>query len=544
MKMYEAKRLHPVAAVLLALRTVKDFLLPILIIFVTQIFRGQGTSGEYYYRILFGAVFLVLAVVSGVWSWAVFRYGTEDGKLFVYQGVFFKKRQYIPFERIQSIDLTEGVLHRLFGLVRVQVQTAGGSKPEAVLAAVTKEAAARLQEELRGAPTAKAQAVPEDGKVDSLNFRRTDEPGVGHPEAMEGQKPAYPDNIAASRSGQPSSILSADHPLKPESMPKPYPTRKLPFGQLFIAGLTSGSLGVAFSLIFAGATQITEFFPNWIPTNNIVQLGWKLIVVLLLGIILAAALVAILSAMLRFANFTITRKGEELLIERGLLEIKRVTLPLRRIQAILIVEEPIWQPFGLAAVHVESVGYGNEKGESTLLFPLLRRSEIQPFLEQFTPAFVRDETRSYTPVPVKAMPGYLLPAPVFLAIVTLLVSYFTPWGAVGWLLVAVFLLLGWWKHRSAGWLVERDQLIFRFRRISRVTAIIPRRRIQSYSISRHPLQLRKGLCTAKATVASGGGGSELAIKGMPAEDGLSILAWYRRWNDGPGHPPLEKEEEQ
>lgn len=510
MKTSEGKRLHPLSSVLLALRALKDFLLPLLIIFVSQFFRGQSATGEYSYRILFGAVFLVLAIVSGIWSWAVFRYGTKDGKLFVYQGVFFKKRQYIPYERIQSIDLTEGLLHRLFGLVRVQVQTAGGQKPEAVLTAVTKEAAADLQLELRGRKRAEAVRNTQE-----LGDEREREDADSGPEE---------------RVDSPAEVLE---PAK-DNVIMPKPSRRLPFGQLFIAGLTSGSLGVAFSLIFAAFTQLDEWFPNLFLYSNVARWGWRMLILAVLCILLLAVLVAILSAMIRFANFTVTRDGDELLIERGLLEIKRVTLPIRRIQAIVIVEEPVWQPFGLASIQVESVGYGNEKGESTLLFPLLRKDEIRDFLKEFAPVFVQEEDKAYTPVSRKALPGYLFPVPAVLAVLTLIIGYFTKWGAIGWGLVVLFLLLGWWKYKTAGWIVDADKVIFRYRRISRMTAIIPRGRIQSYSVGRHPFQLRKGLCTAKATVASGGGGTEFRIKGMPAEEGLAILAWYRRWNVGPG----------
>ena len=38
---------------------------------------------------------------------------------------YLLKKRYIPFERIQSLNYNEGVFHRIFGLVKVQVETAG-----------------------------------------------------------------------------------------------------------------------------------------------------------------------------------------------------------------------------------------------------------------------------------------------------------------------------------------------------------------------------------------------------------------------------------
>lgn len=52
-------------------------------------------------------------------------------------------------ERIQTIDSSEGIIQRIFGLVKVQVETAGGTtEAEAIFTAVTKEEAGLLKEEL------------------------------------------------------------------------------------------------------------------------------------------------------------------------------------------------------------------------------------------------------------------------------------------------------------------------------------------------------------------------------------------------------------
>ena len=62
--------------------------------------------------------------------------------------VFVRKNRYIRFERIHSVDVSEGIIQRLFGLVKVNIETAGGSKAEAVLSAIRKEEAERLSEHL------------------------------------------------------------------------------------------------------------------------------------------------------------------------------------------------------------------------------------------------------------------------------------------------------------------------------------------------------------------------------------------------------------
>lgn len=52
-------------------------------------------------------------------------------------------------ERIQVIDVTEGLVQRVFGLVKVEVKTAGGGTESATINAMTFEEAEELKRELR-----------------------------------------------------------------------------------------------------------------------------------------------------------------------------------------------------------------------------------------------------------------------------------------------------------------------------------------------------------------------------------------------------------
>ncbi|MDZ7690215.1 MAG: PH domain-containing protein [Balneolaceae bacterium] len=60
-----------------------------------------------------------------------------------------RQKLYISKDRIQVIDITSGVVQRMFGLVEVQVKTAGSSSKQAKISAVTKDVARQLREKLR-----------------------------------------------------------------------------------------------------------------------------------------------------------------------------------------------------------------------------------------------------------------------------------------------------------------------------------------------------------------------------------------------------------
>ncbi|MDQ7862815.1 PH domain-containing protein [Peribacillus frigoritolerans] len=50
----------------------------------------------------------------------------------------------MKFDRIHSIDISEGIIQRVFSLVKLNIETAGGSQADAVLSAISKSDADRI----------------------------------------------------------------------------------------------------------------------------------------------------------------------------------------------------------------------------------------------------------------------------------------------------------------------------------------------------------------------------------------------------------------
>ena len=116
----------------------------------------------------------MVVFITGIIKWKRFVYWFEDDELRIEHGVFVKKKRYIPFDRIQSLDYTEGILHRPLKLVKVKVETAGGSasinaKSEAELTAITKEAADRIEVVISEAKRRRTTIVSDiDEEIESM----------------------------------------------------------------------------------------------------------------------------------------------------------------------------------------------------------------------------------------------------------------------------------------------------------------------------------------------------------------------------------------
>ncbi|WP_252311843.1 PH domain-containing protein [Sinobaca sp. H24] len=127
------KRMHGAAVVVLFVTRIKDFIFPLLLTF----FAG-GTGTLFGQEWIFPALLLVLFLHS-LFSWLFFRFRLEEQELRIKQGIFVKKRRYIQRKKVQSVDISAGIIQRTFGLVKIKIETAGGGMvPEVSIIALSK----------------------------------------------------------------------------------------------------------------------------------------------------------------------------------------------------------------------------------------------------------------------------------------------------------------------------------------------------------------------------------------------------------------------
>ncbi len=464
----EERRLHPVAMLIGAIRTTRRWVGAAIFPGVAFL-MSQGFSPWTLALVALGV--LVVAALAALWgflSWRATTYAVSGSAFRLRTGVFQKNERTIPLDHVQSVDTVQGVIQRFFGVFEVRVETAGGgaAEPDASLSALDRVSAEALRREIEGA--------------------RREPSGVGEETGPE--------------------VL-----------------RRLSTRELLVAGATSGQIGIALSLLAVGSQVFDNVLSEGFVRNLIDALAPRSVTVALVlvpAVALLAWLLAIAGTVLAHAGFTLSREGDFLYIKRGLLERREATIPLARIQAVRISEGVLRQPFGLASLRVESAGYGEDAGVSTALFPLLPRGEAHALLLRAAPEFAA--APALAALPRRAIRRYVFRAAVpavVAATVAAGLSFFvfeSTTGLLGLLLVPPAAVYGWLRYRDAGWALERDRLVVRFRSLARVTAIAPRRRLQSREVSRSPFQRRLSLATFLAEVASGAGGAAVQVTDIDA----------------------------
>ncbi|GAA0610662.1 PH domain-containing protein [Virgibacillus siamensis] len=470
--MSEQKRLHPAAVFFNFIRVVKEAAFAIILGFIS--FKDSA----FMYFILGASAILILMILFSILSWYRYTYRVEDDELRIEYGIFVRKKRYISKNRIQSIDLTSSVIHRIFKLTRVNIETAGSSTgAEASLKAVKLSEGEALRRELKTVSTVEQDNEPEDAEED-------------------------------------------------------WPSSTITFKRLFIAGTTSGSIGVILAIAAFGSSELEQFIPDDFYDSTfewIIELGITIMIVLgLIGLLLLWIL-GIAGTMIKYGNFTITKMEDELFITRGLLEKKQLTIPMKRIQAVGIQESLIRQPLGYVTVFAEIAGGSMDKGEdfSSILFPIMKADEVEPFLQKFLPEYA-GITNDLTPLPKRARKFYLLRSSILFLIVTGVIAFVLP--TFIWLPLIVLAgsaYLGILRHKDGGFRQDDKKLTVRYRFLSRNTITMYHKRVQAFEKKQHRVHVHQRLANVRLSIIGKMGmGKHFTVKELEESDVNQIADWY------------------
>lgn len=465
--MIDFRRQHPIAAVSRALTMIRGNLVTILVF----LFIG-AQSESFSFFLMIGGGFALL-MISGILDWWRFLFKVEEGEMHIKRGVFVRKDIYLTKDRVQVIDISSGVIQRIFGLVKLDIQTAGSTSRAAMIEAIPLEIAKEIKQKL-------------------------------------------------SKNGNDTREEQVEEPIK-KSLHK----YGLPNKDLLIAASTSGRFGIALSILGTLFSQVEpviresnmfEYLFSLLPA----QTDTFMIVAIIFVFIAVAWLISFVSTLLMYGDFSLEVDSDELVISRGIFEKKRITIPYKRIQALYVTEGIIRQPLRYCSIHIHSAGYGDEQGSgSIVLFPLIKRDKVESLLEKVVPHY--DVSLQGIRPPFRAMRRYIFRSAALLTLITSVLYWTLPLSNWIWLLPLLSVWWGWLKYKDAaiGW--NDENVIISDRTLSKKIAIIKRDRIQDISVSASWIQRLRKLSSAEVHVASGDHGDSFSIDDIDEIDGESYL---------------------
>ncbi len=425
----------------------------ILAFFVGQSAASQRIGGP----IIVGV--LAASAVSAILLYEIayyrrFEYELTEETLDIHSGVVSRRERELPYGRIQNVDISRNVVQRFLGIAAVRFETAGGRQTDGSMRYVSVAEAERLQHEIQRRKS-----------KDSAESESTEATGE---ELYE---------ISASELG--------------------------------LVGALSFDARVVGLVTLLGPGSI-PFLSNTLSPRALVAttLGYLLI----LGLVISAWVLGIAIAVINYYDFRLTRAGDELRYERGLLRRYNGSIPFDKIQTVTIQDNPLKRLFGYATLTVETAGYApgsNGNQGSQVAVPIARRERVTRLAEEIEPSGIPTFDRPPKRIRRRYIVRYLLVIGALTAIAYGIDWYLglgLPWYAVSGLSLSVPAAAHLkWRHR--GYWLGPDHIVTRNGFWNRSITIVPHYRIQTVIDTRTIFQRRWDV----ATVAIDTAGSQSLI---------------------------------
>jgi putative membrane protein len=459
-KFEEGRRLHPLTLVHGSLISI-----PALVILGLPLLRG----GNIYTSLLYLFFFLVVSVPIWLAQYLRFRYWITPKEIVIRSGVFTTQHRNIPIERVQNIEIQRNVIARVMGLAKVQIQTAGSSTTEGVLEYVSVKEANEIREVVRAY---KRHVVGKGADVAPADAESGDE-----------------------------ALL---HPFASQDVPAgDGPTTRVLFSMAFPRVVLAGMfrLSLVYIVIFFSAIQylnidIDEII-DWILLGRSGYAAtmaeaspFVVAVVTMVVVTLLAWISAIFLTINRFYRFELSHGEEKLHLRYGLMTLAERTLPLRRVQAVVIRSNPLMRSFGWYRVEIQMMGLEAETRGRHVVVPFARWHEIQQVLPVIYPAVLPE---TFTSVSGKTVRRVTIRATIFIGMVT--AALYFVWSESWWLaaLLPFGFYFAWCHYRNHGFVLDEKTYFLRRGVFREHLWIIPIERFQAFYLQSSFFQRRLGL---------------------------------------------------
>jgi putative membrane protein len=485
------QRLHPLSWLFTLIGQLKQFALPLLVL----LFTGKHSNTD-----LWGLVGVGALVLYSIAQYFSYRYRLDGDGVVIRSGLLQRSLRHIPFARIQNVSLHQSMLHRLFGVAEVRLESAGAAKPEGQMRVLRLDAAQALERRIRGRSAAVA--------------------------------------VAAGQAAPAEQLLLA-----------------LPLREVLLLGLVDNRgllvVGGLFALLAqAGDNLIGRIFSTlgrWLSGQ---ASAWHLSLlaaiaaaaVLLLLALAALRLLSMAIALLQFHGFRLSESEGRLSVQRGLLSRLRGSVPRHRIQAWSLGEGLLHRLVGRRSLRVDTAvtEAANQAGSLRDLVPLARPETMDALIAHLLAgdggaAAASWPIRDWQPLHPRAWRRKFTPAALLLALATIALALWRgPWAFA---LLSGLPLLYWraqvWARYSA-YAVGNGLVAFRSGWLGRRWRFAESRKLQALELLQSPFDRRHGMASLRFDTA-GAGAMEpaLAIPYLPEAEARRLYGVLSQALAGP-----------
>ncbi len=471
------RRLHPWSWLFVLVQQLKQFIVPLVALLV---FGSRG-GREGFWSVTGPLIAVGVLVVISVLQYFTYRYRIGRDDLTIRDGWLHRNLRQIPYARIHNVVLHQTVLHRLFGVAEVRLESAGGQKPEAQMRVL------RLDEALA---------------LENLIKHR------GH-------------------------VADADAPVVPADS-----LLTLSTAEVIRLGLVSNRGMIVMAAAFGASWQM---FPDRLVADYFERFGRQLfgyashleygslatigavaaIVVLAMGLL---RLLSVLLALLQYHGFRLSEEQRRLTVERGLLSRLRTSVARRRIQAWTLHEGFLHRLLKRRSLRIDTaVAEQQGKGEGRALkelAPIATPADCDALIVHLLPQAQWPRT-DWIALPVRAWWRMFFPTTLIVAVlvVALYANIREWWALLPLLWLPWSACSAYQQARRAAYAVDDRMVALRGGWWSRYWRFAEIDKLQALRISRSPLDRRFGTASLWLDTAGASGfAPPLQIRFLPEAD--------------------------
>lgn len=345
------RRLHPAGLAVALARSAKAFvgvIVTVTVLVGRELTKSGGRdAGGFLGLPSTVAALAVVALLAGfavvlappIVRWMTTRYMPGERELVWRSGLFFRKSRSLAYDRIHAIDSEQPWYLQPFHAVTVRVSAGGTAETDIVLDAVDEGVQLEL-ERLR------AEAF----RSDRGNGNGNEQPGHANDAVPAAPAPRADSPVATQSNTFDTSVGKDDNNIEPVFRAA---------GRDILLYALSDIAFLASALVLWGFWQkLSDVLPARLVRGaadsvmGILARGATAVILLGLFVIIVLLMVSVTSAIVRFHGFTVWRRGDDLVVSRGLFTRRVSTIPVSRIQTVAIRSNPLRRMLGLCSVRL------------------------------------------------------------------------------------------------------------------------------------------------------------------------------------------------
>jgi putative membrane protein len=466
-------RQAPIAILLIIFSIIKSLVRTWWPFILILIFQSNFLSPERG-KILVGVV-TFLVVIFSIWRYFRFYFFITEDKLHVHSGVFTRIKLDIPFDRIQTISFEQNIIHQMFNVARLKIDTAGSSKEEFEFSALDMAKAKELRQFIlnRKGVNSEEEAKEDEPSKLILDLGITDLLRVG---------------------------VSQNH----------FRTTGIIVAFLLtLRDRISDSLGTKYVDEFDSVTERLS--------ENLLFYG----VSLFLTILVLSFFGTLIYTILRYYNLRLWKTADGYKMESGLFNIREQAARDQKIQILRWVSNPIRDLFGIMQLRFYQASSLAGNSKTSITVPGVPNDRLDAILNFYCRGLTSLAIEDGCHIDVRYFGRRFIYLTLLPTIVFLTLAFISKQN--GWYIIAGFWLIfsgayQYYLRKKWRFHFTDDALVIKYGVLERISKALMLRKIQGVQIKQSPYQRKNALSTILLHTASG----DVKIPYIPLETAWKI----------------------